>query len=91
MVGRKSHCNCSTRFRPIMYAESTPVLSITCVTKVARLARRIFEAARHVGMPKSGVVRPDHAILLRHARHPSVPFHGGFVVAWMRTTASGFR
>ena len=44
------------------------------------IGQRIFEAPWNVGMPKPRQVRPDQAILLRHTRHPRVPFHAGFVV-----------
>ena len=64
-----------------MCADSTPALSITCVTKVARLASEYWKPAGILEWPSPGRSDPDQTILLRHSRHPPVPFHARFVVA----------
>src|SRR5579863_8190023 len=60
---------------PTMCAESTPALSITWLTNLARLGS---ECSKDCRMPHPWQIRADQPILLGHARHPRVPFRARF-------------
>ena len=81
MIGRKPHRDGPTRLRSDDVRRFDAGLVHHLRDERGEVRQGIFEAARNGGVSKSGQVRPDQPILLRHPRHPRVPFDAGFVVA----------